>query len=197
MANCYNDCIHSFVCQYVNHDEYPSVQQLKNDCRCCHIGADVVPKSEVERLEEELSKANAEVKNYMKVAEYQQSLSVKRYHEIKRLKEDIERLEKTLDEYEETSGLKQAKAEVAREIFEEIERVVGEKYNHYVFGNSDLDSTDQDAIINFSDTLSDCFAELKKKYTEEQPSTAQNTCVSCGEMIPEGRQVCHKCERLV
>ena len=59
-----------------------------------------------------------------------------------------------------------ARVEVAREIFEEIERVVGKQYNHYVFGNNDFDSIEQDAIINFSETLSDCFAEHKKKYTE-------------------------------
>ena len=58
MANCYNDCIHSFVCQYVNHDEYPSVQQLKDDCRYCNIGTDVVPKSEVERLQEDVDRLN-------------------------------------------------------------------------------------------------------------------------------------------
>ena len=65
-------------------------------------------------------------------------------------------------------GYAEAKADVAREIFEEIEKVIGEKYNRYVFGNNELDSIEQDAIINFSDSLSDCFAELKKKYTEEQ-----------------------------
>lgn len=54
---------------------------------------------------------------------------------------------------------------VAREIFAEIERIIGDKYNHYVFGNNDLDSIEQDAIINFSDTLSACFDELKRKYT--------------------------------
>ncbi len=61
------------------------------------------------------------------------------------------------------------RAEVAREIFGEIERVIGKKYNHYVFGNNDLDSIEQDAIINFSDDLADCFAALKKKYTERCP----------------------------
>lgn len=114
--------------------------------------ADVAPKSEVERLEEELSKANADVKNYMKVAEYQQSLSVKRYHEIKRLKEDIERLEKTLDEYEETSGLKQAKAEFAREIFAEIQTALEYEYMSY--------------LRAYDYTLQTRIDELKEKYTE-------------------------------
>lgn len=60
------------------------------------------------------------------------------------------------------------RSEVAREIFEEIEKVIGDKYNHYVFGNNDLDSIEQDAIVNFSDDLSDCFEEIKKKYVEEK-----------------------------
>ena len=59
------------------------------------------------------------------------------------------------------------KSEVEK-IFEEIEKIIDEKYNHYVFGDNDLDSIEQDAIINFSDDLSDCFAELKKKYTGEK-----------------------------
>ena len=56
--------------------------------------------------------------------------------------------------------------EVAREIFEKIEKVVGDKYNRYVFGNNDLGDEEREAIINFSDSLSDCFCELKKKYVE-------------------------------
>ena len=110
--------------------------------------ADVVPKSEVERLQEALSKAEADVKNYIKVAEYQQSLSVKRYHEIKRLKEDIERLEDINER--DVENLRLAKAEVAREIFEEIENIV-EDYELGKFGMY---------------TLLHKFAELKKKYTE-------------------------------
>ncbi|MBR2335828.1 MAG: hypothetical protein IKA62_06370 [Clostridia bacterium] len=64
--------------------------------------------------------------------------------------------------------IKQANKKLAEEIFEEIEKVIGDKYNHYVFGNNYLDSIEQDAIINFSDELSDCFEEIKKKYTEEK-----------------------------
>lgn len=40
---------------------------------------------------------------------------------------------------------------------------------------------------------SDLKAELKKKYI---PQNAEK-CVVCGDVIPEGRQVCHKCERSV
>ena len=64
--------------------------------------------------------------------------------------------------------IRQANKKLAEEIFEEIEKVIGDKYNHYVFGNNDFDSIEQDAIINFSDELSDCFEEIKKKYVEEK-----------------------------
>lgn len=80
-------------------------------------------------------------------------------------KSEVERLRKALDEYEETSGLKQAKAEVAREIFEEIEKVIGEQYENYVFDNLEIEGVEQDAIIAFADTMKRPFAELKKKYT--------------------------------
>lgn len=91
MARC-RECIHFGVCDNV-------ILKLAADTstsgKCKHFidKNDAVSKSEVEALQEALSKAEADVKNYMKVAEYQQSLSVKRYHEIKRLKEDIERLQ--------------------------------------------------------------------------------------------------------
>lgn len=112
--------------------------------------ADVVPKSEVERLQEELTKAEADVRNYMKVAEYQQSLSVKRYHEIKRLEEDVDRLQDINNRQVENVRL--AKQEVAREIFEEIEKWLVHEYVPYIRG--------------YSNSLSRNFAELKKKYAE-------------------------------
>ena len=60
------------------------------------------------------------------------------------------------------------KSETAREIFDEIEKIIDEKYNHYIFGNNDLDDLEHEAIINYSDDLSSSFDELKKKYTEGQ-----------------------------
>lgn len=66
------------------------------------------------------------------------------------------------------SAITQAKAEVAREIFEEIERVVGEKYELYVFDDIEMKDWEQDAIVAFADTMSEHFAKLKKKYTEEK-----------------------------
>lgn len=57
------------------------------------------------------------------------------------------------------------KSEVAK-IFEEIEKVIGEKYDYYVFDNRDIEGDVQDAIIAFADAMTLHFAELKKKYTK-------------------------------
>lgn len=52
---------------------------------------------------------------------------------------------------------------LATEIFEEIEKVIGEQYENYVFDNLDIEGVKQDAIIAFVDTMKYRFAELKKK----------------------------------
>lgn len=83
-----------------------SLTELIN--RICNLPtADVVPKSEVE--------------NYKQIAETQQKLSMDRYFEIKELKEDNERL-KDDNEYLQDKVFK-VRLEVAREIFEEIEKL--------------------------------------------------------------------------
>jgi len=63
--------------------------------------------------------------------------------------------------------IENAKAEVAREIFEEIEKVIGNKYDYYVFDNRDIEGIEQDAIIAFADAMKKHFTKLKKKYSEE------------------------------
>lgn len=73
-------------------------------------------------------------------------------------KSEVEELKKAYLQYEETSGLKQAKQEVAREIFDEIGRLL-ELYTinkpfHMPFNYIDI------LFVHF-------VAELKKKYTEE------------------------------
>ena len=114
--------------------------------------ADVAPKSEVERLQEELTKAEADVRNYMKVAEYQQSLSVKRYHEIKRLEEDVDRLQDINNR--QVENIRLAKQEVAREIFAEIE--------DYMLDFESITHTVNRTIGAAT------FALLKKKYMGDQ-----------------------------
>jgi hypothetical protein len=95
------------------------------------LTADVVPKSEVADLQDAL-KCEKETN--------------------KHLSDEYIALQKALDAYEETSGLKHAKAEVAREIFEEIEKTF-------------IDSAALPNCARFVDI--DKIAELKKKYTEE------------------------------
>ena len=123
--------------------------------------ADVVPKSEVERLQEALSKAEADVKNYIKVAEYQQSLSVKRYHEIKRLKEDIERLEDINER--DVENLRLAKAEVAREI-------VGIIDNRMELKTEQCKGIHNEIVLNVYRGQYDAYRDIKEiieqKYTE-------------------------------
>ena len=58
------------------------------------------------------------------------------------------------------------KSEVAREIFEEIEKIIDKRYNQHIFGCNDLDDEEHEAIINFSDDISGDIDKLKKKYTE-------------------------------
>lgn len=53
-------------------------------------------------------------------------------------------------------------------IFAEIESVIGEQYENYVFDNRDIEGIEQDAIIAFADTMQKHFAELEKKYTGAQ-----------------------------
>ena len=67
-------------------------------------------------------------------------------------KSEVERLQKALDAYEETSGLKQAKAEIAREIFEEIENFIP----RFMVGYFSYES------------LTEGIAEIKKKYTGDE-----------------------------
>ena len=84
---------------------------------------------------------------------------------------DLRTMETVVTDYIQESydeGYKDGGTDVAREIFAEIEKVIGDKYESYVLDNNDLDSIEQDAIINFSDELSDSFEEIKKKYTEEK-----------------------------
>ncbi len=67
--------------------------------------------------------------------------------------------------------LKEIKRNIATNIFEEIEKVLSEKYELYVFDNRDIEGIEQDAIIDFADTMKRHFAELKKKYTGENHET--------------------------
>ena len=105
--------------------------------------ADVVPKSEVDKLNKELDN----------LAEELSDLIV----EKDKLFDEVVRLRTVLDEYEETSGLKQAKAEVAREIFEEIDKILKSSPTE-IMGRA----------YYYKCIVDEDFAELKKKYTEDK-----------------------------
>ena len=62
------------------------------------------------------------------------------------------------------SGYRKA-SKVAREIFEEIEKIIDKRYNQHIFGCNDLDDEEHEAIINFSDDISGDIDKLKEKYT--------------------------------
>jgi hypothetical protein len=57
------------------------------------------------------------------------------------------------------------KREVAREIFEEIEKVTARVYNDFMFNREGV-GMKATYVVEFSDELDIALAELKKKYTE-------------------------------
>lgn len=109
--------------------------------------ADVVPKSEVEKLNKELDE----------LAEEHIDLIVEKDH----LFDEVERLTYLLHCYalqygtvkDQQAVIDKAKAEVAREIFEEIESLLKRTCEK-----------------GYRGSISDLFAELKKKYTEGEPN---------------------------
>ena len=65
--------------------------------------------------------------------------------------------------------LDQAKQEVAEQIFEEIDKIIEEKYNRFVFKPQQYDSDEEvEAIVNYNDVIVDSLAELKKKYIKDK-----------------------------
>lgn len=103
---------------------------------------------------------NSEVENYKQVAEYQQKLAMDRYFEIKRVEEEIETLKDANEHL--AVMLEEAKQEVVREIFEEIEKLLKsqEAINKY----KSIEVVD----LVFQDYLPMQVAKLKKKYTGEK-----------------------------
>ena len=57
-------------------------------------------------------------------------------------------------------------SDIAREIFEEIDKIIDKHYNRHIFGVEDLSDVEQEAVMNFSGDVTYDIAELKKKYTE-------------------------------
>ena len=76
----------------------------------------------------------------------------------------------------------------ARDVLEEIERIILD--NTY----PDFNSKHKPVNVWKATTGYDAFYKLKKKYIGQAVDNAER-CVSCGEIIPEGRQVCPTCEK--
>ena len=79
--------------------------------------------------------------------------------------------------------------ELAREILDEVEKIILE--NTY----PDFSKNGKPCNIWKATSGYDALADLKKKYTEQAVENAES-CIACGEIIPESRQVCPQCEKL-
>ena len=62
--------------------------------------------------------------------------------------------------------LESTKSEVAREIFEEIERLTASVYNDFMFNREGVGMIGTTLVVEFSDKIDLAIAKLKKKYTE-------------------------------
>lgn len=83
---------------------------------------------------------------------------------INHQKAEIERLRQAYANYEETTGLKQAKTEVAKAIFAEIEQSL---YMHFRFCKEESGNVDPKYLegrLALNTQMQDLIAELKKKY---------------------------------
>lgn len=56
---------------------------------------------------------------------------------------------------------------LAEEIFAAIEEIIDKHYNKHIF-NSDLEDTEIEAVVDFSDDVTYDIAKLKKKYTKSE-----------------------------
>ena len=139
--------------------------------------ADVVPKSEAERLTINMNAYGLTAK---RLAEENENLEIELENMRRNLGDaregwndaecEAERLRKVLDEYEETSGLKQAKAEVEK-IFEEIEEQIdrGLAVITKILNAKGGRANGKTVLLSKYDVFIESkkyIAELKKKYTE-------------------------------
>lgn len=74
------------------------------------------------------------------------------------------------------------RTEVATEIFKEIYKICTHRHGS--------DGKSMSARIDLNR-----YRELERKYTKQSAENAE-TCIACGEIIPESRQVCPQCEKL-
>lgn len=152
MAIC-KDCIHNFVCKY-GENRANGGYCTGEKCKQYH-SADVVPKSEVDRLETEIRLLT------------ENSISAKYPCHVLCSKGLF--LTKSLEEYDEL--LADISSEVAREIFAEIEAEIKEALNSNYRAKPHIAESEElyhivDGKIAALSGMEDFIAELKKKYTE-------------------------------
>lgn len=110
--------------------------------------ADVVPKSELEIWKQDRFNL------YQRLGCYEMARQ-----KVEGLEIELEAMRGAANSY------KMHYENLVREIFEEIEKIIDEKYNRFVFKSQPFDADEEiEAIINYSDCISDGIAELKKKY---------------------------------
>ena len=161
--------------------EIPKVKQIGEQLTvdgCYRAMAEMSYLSPIEVVTEPLNRAfETSIENDIYKAVLNYGISVDKEELIKALRYDRDQYTKGFVDGSKGSSA-DIRAEVAREIFEEIEKCTIRKVLRE--GEIIFDTSEQ-------------FAELKKKYTED-PSPI-NMCICCGEIIPEGRQVCPACEK--
>ena len=108
--------------------------------------ADVVPR-------EEADKYFAECKHLQEMLEAATAGQETLQKETSKWVKECEELQERLIEYEK---------DLARQIFGKIEKIIGEKYSFFVH-KSEYDE-EVEAIINFSDSISNDIDDLKEKY---------------------------------
>ena len=126
--------------------------------------ADVVPKSENDRLEKLFNDMTQEAKGYLNRL-YGTGIEVLE-NNLKNAESEIERLKQICHSYalqygtvrDQRKVIDEIKADVAREIFEEIEEAL--------FNNHCVDDGTDYPTPHYFEELKDDIAELKKKYTE-------------------------------
>ena len=105
---------------------------------------------------------------------------------IKELTSENERLQKVNDVLLLMPSVADVKAETVRKMAERIEKrcIKGGIYPAFVART----------IEEVAKELSDGYAEPFGIVDGIKRRIEQDTCVACGEAVPEGRQICHSCE---
>ena len=203
MARC-EDCLHYEVCKHhakmLEEDgyeiEFDDTLEVEKQCGAFKPTADVVPKSEYDAV---VSAVDNSTKEFLKLHDTYQKQNVeiealkianeKMYIANKAQEVKNEWLEKELDSKqfrcdscdrimltgaEHRACVKQAKADVAREIFAEIENILDPMIQlNYAISVQHADPIERAKAISAEQALRafrDYVAELKKKYTEGEPN---------------------------